>query len=407
MKIITQRKIDKILGIFICGLLSLIPKRKKINKKISYKKILIILLSEMGSILLAYPMFRYIKERYPDSSLSVAVFKRNRECLDIINMLSKGLIANVYSIDNQNFFRFFISSIRFLLKLRRERVDVAIDCELFSRIGSIYSFLSGAPIRVGFHPFTQEGLYRGDIINRKVLYNPYHHISKQFINLVYAMDSNGIPTVKRPIEKSLYTLPQIEIGYEKRTRLKARLLERYPQLTGKTLVLIYPSGGLLPIRAWPIENFCTLSLSLINRGYAVGIIGLREDRPLADTIKRYCKSDMCVDLTGFTRSILELLTLFNLSPLLITNDGGPGHFAALTPVHSIILFGPETPVLYGSLGKDCDHLHIPFSCSPCLTAYNHRNSPCDGNNLCLKSIDPERVLERALEILDKRKEVII
>ena len=41
----------------------------------------------------------------------------------------------------------------------------------------------------------------------------------------------------------------------------------------------------------------------------------------------------------------------------------------------------------------------PLSCSPCLTAYNHRRSPCDGNNVCLKSISPEEVLAAANELL--------
>jgi hypothetical protein len=56
-------------------------------------------------------------------------------------------------------------------------------------------------------------------------------------------------------------------------------------------------------------------------------------------------------------------------------------------------------VLYGPLGGDAHVFYRSVSCSPCLTAYNHRNSPCDGDNLCLKSILPEEVLEKALEIL--------
>lgn len=39
------------------------------------------------------------------------------------------------------------------------------------------------------------------------------------------------------------------------------------------------------------------------------------------------------------------MVLFHLAALLITNDGGPGQFAALTPVPVIIFFGPETPAL--------------------------------------------------------------
>ncbi|MHC4616739.1 MAG: hypothetical protein ACYTEQ_03185, partial [Planctomycetota bacterium] len=50
-----------------------------------------------------------------------------------------------------------------------------------------------------------------------------------------------------------------------------------------------------------------------------------------------------------------------------------------------------------------DHKAVIFfsslSCSPCITAYNHRKSPCDGDNICLKRIQPDQVLAKALEIL--------
>jgi len=136
-------------------------------------------------------------------------------------------------------------------------------------------------------------------------------------------------------------------------------------------------------------------------GYAVGVIGMKEDAGLAKAVLSWCSSKYAIDLTGYTRTVLELIILFHLGSLLITNDGGPGHFASLTPIPSIIFFGPETPTLYGPLDHKSVTFHAPLSCSPCLTAYNHRNSPCDGNNLCLKSIPPGDVLAKARRLLEK------
>jgi ADP-heptose:LPS heptosyltransferase len=181
--------------------------------------------------------------------------------------------------------------------------------------------------------------------------------------------------------------------------LRERLARDFAGIGEREMVLLYPGGGLLPIRAWPAENFCTVAEDLINNGYGVGIIGLKEDHALARWMADRLKSDACFDLTGYTRTVEELIRLFHLTSLLITNDGGPGHFASLTPIAAIVLFGPETPVLYGPLGKKVVSLHASLSCSPCLTAYNHRNSPCDGNNRCLKTIRPKTVLEEAYRLL--------
>ena len=50
-----------------------------------------------------------------------------------------------------------------------------------------------------------------------------------------------------------------------------------------------------------------------------------------------------------------------------------------------------------SRNSHCFHLGLP--CSPCLTAYNHRTSPCDGDNQCLKQITPEQVIAKAREMI--------
>jgi ADP-heptose:LPS heptosyltransferase len=109
--------------------------------------------------------------------------------------------------------------------------------------------------------------------------------------------------------------------------------------------------------------------------------------------------DACIDLTGYTRSIRELLMLFHAASLLITNDGGPGHFATLTPIQTMVFFGPETGKLYGPLGTRNAILESGIACSPCLSAYNHRLTFCDGDNQCLKRIAPDPVLDQALAFL--------
>jgi ADP-heptose:LPS heptosyltransferase len=85
--------------------------------------------------------------------------------------------------------------------------------------------------------------------------------------------------------------------------------------------------------------------------------------------------------------------------LLVTNDGGPGQFAALTPIWTLMLFGPETPSLYAPLTPRCYSFYSQWPCSPCLTAYNHRASYCDGDNQCLKVIAPAEVLAKARAFL--------
>jgi ADP-heptose:LPS heptosyltransferase len=391
-----QRKTDRIVGTLICRIFSLFSgKHKKISLR--PRRILIILLSEMGSLVLARPMFERLKTKYPESSLYVLLFEQNKEILELLDAVPR---ENIFSINNGSLIRFAKDSLSALAQIRRMKTDAVIDCELFARISSIYSFLSRAKIRAGFHPHTQEGLFRGNFINRPVLYNPYHHISRQFISLAEALDAEGIPTVKRSVMSDDLEIPRIPFSPDAIRLMKERLIKDFPNITAEKLVLVYPGGGLLPVRAWPLENYCRICEAFIQKGYGVGIIGMKTDKELANVILSHCQSPNCIDLTGYTRSVRELMLLFHHASLLITNDGGPGHFAAMTPIPSIIFYGPETPVLYGPLSPKAHSLYVPLSCSPCLTAYNHRNSPCDGNNVCLKQIQPEDVLAKAFEIIE-------
>ncbi len=396
-----QRAVDRFVGVPICALLSLVEHLRNVLGVTAPPspphRILVILLSEMGSLVLAHPMFARLKQQYPEASLHVMLFGKNREVLDLLGVIPE---ANVLTINDRSLTGFAMDSLGAIRKMRALKFDVVIDCELFSRVSSIFSCLSGAPVRVGFHRHTQEGLYRGSFINRPVLYNPYRHLSQQFLTMVAAISSATVPLAKEPPAADVIDPPVLALPEDELQRVAEQLHADFPAIKDKRLVLVYPSGGILPIRAWPLENYRQLCVSLLSDGYAVGVIGLKEDKPLGQAIVAHCRSPHCVDLTGYTKSVRQLLTIFHRASLLVTNDGGPGQFAALTPIPALIFFGPETPLLYSSLSRNTYCFYLSLSCSPCLTAYNHRTSPCDGDNQCLRQITPEQVLAKAREMLE-------
>lgn len=395
-----QRAVDRYAGAPICAMFSLIERIRTIimGKKApsAPRKILVILLSEMGSLVLAHPMFVRLQKEYPEATLHALLFHKNREVLDLLQVMPQ---ENVLTISDRSLPAFVMESLHTIWRMRKLRFDVVIDCELFSRVSSIFSYLSGASLRVGFHRHTQEGLYRGSFINRPVLYNPYRHLSQQFLTMVAVIKSTSMPSDKRlPVAYSI-TPPVFDFPPQELEQVATRLHTDFPVLKGKRLVLVYPSGGILPIRAWPLGNYSHICASLLQEGYAVAVIGLQQDKLQAQAILVHCQHPACIDLTGYTHSVRHLLAIFNHAALLITNDGGPGQFAALTPIPSLVFFGPETPILYSSLAKNSHCFYLGLPCSPCLTAYNHRASPCDGDNQCLKQITPEQVLIKAREVL--------
>ena len=409
MNLQTQRFIDRWAGQLLCGAVSAwvgltrsfgAPARMPAAPK----NILVILLSEMGSIVLAGPMFAELRRKYPHAAIHVLQLKKNQEVSKLLQLTA---VDCMHSLDDSSGGALIADILRVSLKMRRLGLEAVIDCELFSRVSALLSFSTGAPVRAGFTAHTQEGLYRGSFINHSIPYNPYQHISKQFLSLVDALNApDSMPRNRAAATRSLPAETGLSVKFND-TELghyRGKLESDHPVTRERRLVLMYAGGGILPERAWPATHYARVARGLVNAGCAVGLIGLKDDAQLAKDLQAQVGSDACLDLTGYTKSIRELLMLFHASELLITNDGGPGHFATLTPIQTMVFFGPETGKLYGPLGTRNIVLESGIACSPCLTAYNHRLTFCDGDNQCLKRIAPDPVLEQALAFLSRTSE---
>ncbi|MBI4767636.1 MAG: glycosyltransferase family 9 protein [Deltaproteobacteria bacterium] len=393
MNIDLVRKIDYWAGIPACWLLTLVNRLiKPLSRRPppSPEKFLFIELSEMGSAILAYPAMKVLKKAYPSAELFFLIFEKNRASVDILKMIPK---ENVLVIREKSPFYFLIDCLRVIFRMRREEIDCVFDLELFARITAIFSYLSAAPIRVGFHKFRMEGLYRGRLHTHWIQYNFQQHISKSFLSFVRVLD---YPEKNWPALEEIITEQAIETASYQASEFDAAGLRKKLQLfcpeieSGHKLVLLNPSAGEIPIRAWPIAKYIELAERLLSDPKTVVIlIGAGADWETTQKVHQTLNHTRCVQFTGQT-TFAELMVLFSISDLLITNDSGPAHFASLTGIKNFVFFGPETPRLYAPLGKNTQILYADFPCSPCLTAYNHRNTPCRDNK-CLQGIPVDEV----------------
>ena len=401
-----MRKMDFWLGIPICFILSLYQILQRIFQRQStldrpVKKVLFLELSEIGSTILSYPAMRKVKEFYPESELFFWIFADNQDAVHVLGTVER---ENVFAV-RTNSLGSFCQDILFSLKrIRHEQLDVVVDMELFSRFSSILSFLTGARYRLGFGTFAQEGLYRGDLRTHDVPYNPYQHIAQNYLALIYALKSppGQVPCVKEPQLPSpaSLSLPVIEPNPERKEKLLDLLRAENPQVEScRKKIVIHPGiQDALPLRQWPMENYLNLTRRLSSDPQVMiiyaGVSFEKRDEALYDKLI----GPRAINLIGKTR-IPDLIELFNLSDLLISHDGGMIHIASLTPIPIIAIFGPETPALYGPLKTNQTIFYTALSCSPCLTAYNHRVSRCTRND-CVQSVSVKDVYQSAINILN-------
>lgn len=390
MEINIARKIDYWIGIPLCFLISLAAKIKKMINPgtISYKppkSIMFIEFSEMGSAILAYPAIKEAKKAYPDAEIYFWTFEKNAEALKLLGIIP---VKNILTARSDSLIRLFRDTIGNLLRTRRENIEAVVDLELFSRFSSILSYLTGAKSRIGFYKYTLEGLYRGNLHTHKVQYKPYIHISRNFCNLIRSFSSaaDDLPLLKKRSLNTNFDLPKINITEEnEKIRQDLRKENKEINLEHKIVIINPGLDDRLCIRRWPLGNYVKLIEELTKDPKIFVILaGIESGSP-----GKALNLNNCINLIGKT-SIKKLITLFNISDALVSNDGGMVHLASLTKIKIIALFGPETPLLYAPLSENAEIIYKDLSCSPCLSAYNHRQSVCK-NNKCMKEISVEEV----------------
>lgn len=392
-----MQRIDYWIGIPLCALfsaLNVVISRSRPYRPLrsSTAKLLFIELSEMGSAILAHPALQRAATLFPEAEHHFLIFRRNVESIELLGLLDQ---RHIHVIEDKNLVQFLLSAAKTVWRLRRMRFDATIDMELFSRCTALISFLSGAPTKVGFYKYTEEGLYRGNFLTHRVSYNPHFHIAQNFCSLVEALreTSNEEPLVKTTIEQPTIDLPLISIEPQK-ANARAQLERLFPGFSASNrLVLLNPDPGILELRGWPIESYRILTDRLLSTdpSLVVGVMGLSRSARFHSLIaQRSTSPERVINLCGATTSMKELLGFFALSSILVTNDSGPAHFAPLVGLRSVVLFGPETPKRYAPLGNLTTSLFANLACSPCFSAQNHRRSVCT-NNRCLQAISVDDV----------------
>ena len=129
------------------------------------------------------------------------------------------------------------------------------------------------------------------------------------------------------------------------------------------------------------------------------LTGIIEEQQACEFLLRNINPDRVINFAGKT-TFKELITLYSISDLLITNDSGPVHFASTTDIPILALFGPETPKIFGPMSPKAKVISIELACSPCISVFNQKKSSCNDNQ-CMKQISVQMVLSEAQKILGK------
>jgi ADP-heptose:LPS heptosyltransferase len=358
-----------------------------VRPKDEVKDILVMKYFGLGSILLSAPMFKALRQSFPDAKITFITFYSNREICQKLNMADKYLYLR-----NDNIYLFVVDLLKAFWEFRRHSFDIAIDMEFFSKFSAIVTYLSFARKRVGFYVRNEP---RTELYTNPISFNHYKHISEIFLALAKEV---GADTQ----DMGLYKIK----ASDKEKDFMNRIIAEYKIGQFKKVIINVNTGDMCLERRWPKKYFVSLINSLSKYpGIYFLFIGTKEEKSYVNSVIDSLENkEKAVNLSG-RLGIGELLALFETGDLFITNDSGPLHLAELSNIKTISFFGPETPIIYGPQGENHFVFYKCLYCSPCLNVYNvktamYGNKRClEGYNKCMHAITVGEVLSKAVKLL--------
>lgn len=171
----------------------------------------------------------------------------------------------------------------------------------------------------------------------------------------------------------------------------------------RPLIVLCVDAG-MPIKRWPAENFVAVGQVLQTRYGATILVAEGAEPALAKAIVTAIAGSARILPRGSLRYLAAILAE---ADLVIAADTGPARIAAALAVPTITLFGPSW---HGRYGQPSPHLNLQsYPTCPERNVANFTEQACwySGQcplewNTCLENIQPDRVIDAAISLLEKR-----
>ena len=321
----------------------------------------------------------HLRRRFPDARITALMTPLSAGILSVQPSVDETILYDVFGKD-----RGITGILRIVRLLRARKFDCVIDFEQHFQLTCILAYLTGAPRRLGFY---FNGSPRRRIFTDPVYINPDQHMVESYMDLLGPL---GVSCARVEELESVH-IPAEDVEYAE------AWLGDHDIGQGDMLVGVHVgSGPRAPAKRWGIEKYAEVVRRLRDDlGGKVVLTGSLGERDLAAKVAELAGGDGVFNASG-ELNIRQTAALLSRCRLFISNDTGPMHLAAALGTRTIGLFGPETPVRYGPVGKANRAVYAGVHCSPCVHIYAGIVNDC-AEGLCMGAIEADDVWDAVLK----------
>ncbi len=292
--------------------------------------------NQLGDLLAGVSVFRAIKEKYPQSHITLIVSPFNYPGMIKNKFLDRIFIFDKKKVYNPNYLSAFI-------RLLKEGYDVTLVpvTVSISFTSNLIARFSKAGTRIG--PLSLDGKRNESafFFDRRVVIDwrrhPDSNVSERSLDIIRPF---GITTNNY---RSEITFDQED------TKAAKRFIETFRNKSNDLLIGLHVGAG-KPQNRWSLYKYSAL-IKRLNENYKADfyLTGSSGDREEIKFVTEKVPFKLPVFIN---KKIPEVAALISMSDLFISNDTGIMHVAGTTKTPQISIFGPTNPLNWAPIGEN-------------------------------------------------------
>jgi len=333
--------IDRYVGIPLVFLFGLKSKNQNFPKEIN--NIAILATAAIGDTLIMSGAINSIKEKYPNSKITLYCGSTNYEISKLLNN-----IDNVEKLPIKNVFK--------AKKIIQEHIyDIWIDFGPWPRLNSILTSFAKSNFKIGFNT---SGQYRHFIYDKWAIHNDFVHEHENYCELLKCININDFEKPKLTLKDNT-----------------ENNLDKY------VVLHLFAGGSKADLKQLPLEKWIEIAKYIIDKGYKIYLTGSTNDFEKLENF--IITSKLKISNMAGKLSLEQTAQIINNAKLSISIDTGIMHLASVLNCSLIAIHGPTSPKRWGPLSNKAYFVYLNKNCSPCISL--GFESKCT-NNICMTDI---------------------
>ncbi len=288
----------------------------------------------MGDVILSLPALRAVRDRFPDANVTLLQGKPGADIVRIAGVCDDQIVVDRVELRDGNMFISVGKIFKLVKELRRRRFDFVIDLHSLSET-NIFGFLSGAKWRLYANRENRSLDRLANFPVRPPTEDKSKHYTDRYFDVLSAL---GIPS----FDGHFKIAPPSEAS--------AEIDDLFPLgINDKKRIGLFIGAG-HPSRCWPLEKFSELAERFIHEtDHEVLIFLGPEESGLVDHVRKgFPDSAIVLDKLR----LLPLMAAAERLDVLISNDTGPMHLAAVVGAPIVLILDSRAPDIFYPLTQN-------------------------------------------------------